>query len=158
MVDLFHISLKKLNDDDLFFVPRVPKTAGNGENNSIPRICISDTLRGCINSILSSHIHNELMRCRARNETNLDLYVYEVNSEIQSNEIIRTEELIESGHVLDATRTGEMWILSPIKMKLHSVLEVTNVEESFQWLDFADFSFEGFPFQIEFKVKREQLN
>lgn len=139
------------------FVPRVPRTKGNGENDQLSRICVSDTLQGCIDSILASHIHSELMRCRTYNETELELYVYEVSSEIPSDVIIQTEELANSGYVYDATRTREKWLLSPTRMKPHSILEVTNVAESFQWLDFADFSFEDFPFQIEYEVKECQL-
>jgi hypothetical protein len=29
---MFHISVNNLNDDEALFVPRVPRTAGNGEN------------------------------------------------------------------------------------------------------------------------------
>ena len=150
---MFHISLGKINEKDLLFVPRIPKTAGNGENKEVPRICLSETFRGCIDAILSSHIHAELMRCRAWNETKLDLFVYTTASEMAKDVIVQSDELVSRGYVLDAKRTKEMWLLCPTKMKLHTVLEVTNVTDSFQWLDFADFSFEEFPFQIEFIEK-----
>lgn len=153
MTYLFHISLKKLDEKELMFIPRVPDTRGGGENDRQPRICVSETLRGCINGILSCHIHYELMRCRGLGKTELELFVYKPASDIPDDALIQTGQLVNSRFVQDAERTGEKWIVSPTKMKLHSVLEVTNVEESFPWLDFADFSFEDFPFQIEYKVK-----
>lgn len=154
---MYHVSLKRLSKKERRFVPRIPPTAGN-EDLTIPRICVSPTINGCIQAIISCHIHEALDQCRRGHQQEVYVYVYTPSEVVPEAAIVETNELHEKKLVFDALETEEMWITQPVTMKLDHVLRVTNVEESFEWLDYADFGFDGFPYQVELeKVDEESL-
>jgi len=150
---MYHISLEKLNEDELLFTPRIPQTASPRENKQIPRICLSETFEGCIKAIIHCHIHPELLRCQNQDKDELFLYVYEPATFLSNEYILDSQKIKEKDYVHDVDRTHEVWILKPTKMKLYTVLEVTNVKESFDWLHYADFYGEDdFPYQLQYQT------
>lgn len=130
------------------------------ENTQIPRICVSKTIEGCIKAIIHCHIQPELLRCQIQEKNKLLLYVYEPSTFLSNEYILSSKTIKEKKYVNDADRTHEIWILKPIKMKLHTVLEVINVKESFDWLHYADFYGEDdFPYQLQYQtlIKENQV-
>lgn len=150
---MYHISLEKLNENELLFTPRIPKTASLWENKKIPRICLSETIEGCIKAIIHCHIQPELLRCQNQDKDKLLLYVYEPETSPSNEYLLTSKTIKEKKYVNDADHTHEVWILKPTKMKLHTILEVTNVKESFDWLHYADFYGEDdFPYQLQYQT------
>ena len=45
---LYHISLEGNLNEKKIFTPRVPNTCMQDEDKDIPRVCTSETIRGCI--------------------------------------------------------------------------------------------------------------
>ena len=50
-IRLFHVSFNIMEPLHKVFIPRVPENPMNGEDESYQRICFSDSITGCINSI-----------------------------------------------------------------------------------------------------------
>ena len=148
---MYHISLTKLEGEQLYFTPRVPETRGFGEEETIARICMSVAYEGCIQAILRCHIQEELETCEENGETELLLYVYEPNATISADDIVSNEVLIHNHWARDAAETKEVWITQPVTMKHHKTLRITNVTESFGYLQYADFGFEDFPYQVKWE-------
>lgn len=148
---MYHISLTKLEGEQLHFIPRVPETKGLWEEGETPRICMSLAYAGCIQAILRCHIQEELETCEENGETELLLYVYEPSEAVSSNHIVSNEVLIHNNWVRDAAETKEVWITKPVTMKHHKTLRITNVVDSFGYLQYADFGFEDFPYQVKWE-------
>lgn len=148
---MYHISLTKLEDKQLHFIPRIPETRGFGEEETIARICMSATYEGCVQGILRCHIQDALATCEENEETELFLYIYEPDETVSSNHIVSNEVLIQNNWVKDAAETKEVWITKPVALKHHKTIRITNVTDSFGYLEYADFGFEDFPYQVKWE-------
>lgn len=103
---LFHISEKALDGVTLY--PRIPNnelTRNKKEDYSTPRVCFSTFIEGCLQSINTSAC------CK-------DYNIY-IPCEIPDSQYIPTIE-----QVPDQMLTGEVWVLSPVKLKYYSRLSV----------------------------------
>ena len=123
----FHISMDdKLNGKTLY--PRIPTYLTEGgsqsdtyeEDATIKRVCFSPSIEGCLNAIISVQRNLDIV--------NKNIYVYIPEKPISEYKIKTNKELIKEKLVFDATTTGEMWILEPVKMKLYGVITVDKVK------------------------------
>ena len=60
-ITLYHVSYDLSSKLEQRFDPRLPSSPMRGENTSIPRVCLSDTIVGCFNAMkenLKSRIDN----------------------------------------------------------------------------------------------------
>lgn len=89
---------------ELYLLPRVPRNPQGGENRTIPRICVSMSVNGCLCSI-SKYSFDER------------LYVYKTTAE-HYRQPLETD-------VPDAWLTGECWILEPATFQLIGEVRTT---------------------------------
>lgn len=103
---LFHISRQNLDGVTLY--PRIPDnrlTQKGKENATVPRVCMSPFIEGCLRSITTSPM------CLSFNiYTTLDV----VEEQYQP-----TEE-----EVMDAPLTGEIWVLEPVTLVYYGRLDL----------------------------------
>ncbi|MFA9560685.1 hypothetical protein ACERII_25750 [Evansella sp. AB-rgal1] len=114
---VYHLS-KGLDDEIREFVPRIPEARQEGEDDSIKRICVADSIEGCLSAMpISSDVSLE------PNKTYPFCYytVYELEapnyikgSRDKTTTIISNEQLIEQKLVPDAKITEEHWITQSI--------------------------------------------
>lgn len=123
----FHISMdSKMNGKTL--EPRIPsyisekgsKSDKYKEDETTPRVCFSPSIEGCLNAIISTQKNLDIV--------GKNIFVYVPEKEISEYKIKTNKELIKEKLVFDATTTGEMWILEPVKLKLYGVIVVDQVK------------------------------
>jgi len=91
---MYHLSQNELHKEIL--KPRIPDnnfTRKGYENNTIPRICFSNSIQNCLMA-LSIGLYNKTF------------YVYEPSNNIK---IIDNKEIVEKQYVPDAFVTKEIW-------------------------------------------------
>ena len=123
----FHVSMDtKMNGKTL--KPRIPTYLTKKgsvsdtykEDSTIPRVCFSPSIEGCLNAIISAqknlHIVGEKM------------FVYIPEKPISEYKVKTNKEIIKEKLVFDANATGEIWILEPVKLKLYGVIIVDQVK------------------------------
>lgn len=99
---LYHVS-KGWTELYKEFIPRVPEFRAYDEDNKTERICLSDSIGGCLSAIPDSLYHTD-------EYTKLTIY------ECDIDDYINYEELYKYGMVPDAYVTHEYWCLKPIWM------------------------------------------
>lgn len=123
----FHISMdSKMNGKTL--KPRIPsyisekgsKSDKYKEDETTPRVCFSPSIEGCLNAIISTQKNLDIV--------GKNIFVYVPEKGISEYKIKTNKELIKEKLVFDATTTGEMWILEPVKLKLYGVIVVDQVK------------------------------
>lgn len=97
----YFISTK--NFDQKILYPRIPLSKALHENCTVPRVCVSSSLIGCINAI--------------DNVKNKRFYVHSCN--------LSDIEVIDPQGVGDAYLTGEKWAIVPVKMYKEYILHLT---------------------------------
>jgi hypothetical protein len=132
----YFVSGKSFNNKLLY--PKIPKNKANREDYITPRICVSKSLIGCLES---TDIYTKNKR----------IYVHTCNSDFV---IQPTNKQVE-----DAYLFGEEWILEPVKMELFTTLyvqkEIINEQYSI-WKfknknDIISFSITGFDYSRFYK-------
>lgn len=90
---LYHLSC---NPNLTILTPKIPETAvAFNEDVSIPRVCFSPTIKGCLSALQS---------------IDEEYYVYTpVNQKLKGYSC--------KTHVIDAVITGERWIKKPVQVK-----------------------------------------
>ena len=58
---LYHISLEGNINEEKLFIPRIPRITMDTEDKLIPRICVSETIRGCIDSFPYKYDLNDMI-------------------------------------------------------------------------------------------------
>lgn len=122
----FHISMDtKMNGKTL--KPRIPtyltkkdNVSTYKENATIPRVCFSPSIEGCLNAIISAQKNLDVV--------GKNIFVYIPEKPISEYKIKTNKEIIKEKLVFDANATGEMWILEPVKLKLYGVIMVDQVK------------------------------
>lgn len=110
---LYHISFK--HRDSAIWQPTtpdgliVPKLKTITTEPTTPRICVSETLEGCLRAIWGNI--NKL----AMLHPYLDFHVYQPRLDV-STKLVDTDTLTKSKLVWDAWYTKEWWITSPVSM------------------------------------------
>lgn len=89
------------------FKPQIPTALMQGENKTIPRICLSKSIEGCINA--ASWGHSQIAY-RTENEV-FRLYVFDEKDILKEN-FIDSNKLWEDDLVPDAYLTQEIWVVN----------------------------------------------
>ena len=108
---LYHVSLEGNINEEKLFIPRIPRITMDTEDKLIPRICVSETIRGCIDSFPYKYdLNNMIMNGSAF----LYLYVFDVYK-LGSDNVKYYYQLEE--YVPDALTTKETWIMKEVSSK-----------------------------------------
>lgn len=112
----YHVSLD-IEENISLFKPIIPDITYQLENKSISRICLSDSIAGCLTAVPWGGRKLENTSCFFHELTDGEILlifkVYEFESEkISSQNIISTNELLEKGYVLDACASNEIWVVN----------------------------------------------
>lgn len=118
---LYHITQKLLQEPS--FTPRIPKNRIQGEDDSIERVCVSDSIEGCLSSMPrgGKNLHETI------DATNGVYRLFRINTEklgIEEENILTPETLYNRNLVIDSILTGEYWITSPFKVPNEDVLYI----------------------------------
>lgn len=97
-----------LKDTRNVLIPSIPESAGTGENKTIKRVCLADTIEHCMQAVGRRDI-----RDGAR------FIVREVDIPLNKKTLLHPRYLKEHGYVPDALENNEYWSLEPIKCKLY---------------------------------------
>jgi len=120
---LYHVSTNLKHDGA--FAPRIPASAfyGDGEDKTIPRICFSESIEGCLSSM-------------PEGGAGLYSYIYKFNNvfklfildteKYQNLEILGPDQI--SDKVCDAKLYKEYWVLNPIKIEDFVFIKIENFE------------------------------
>ena len=123
----FHVSMDtKMNGKTL--KPRIPTYLTKKgsvsdtykEDSTIPRVCFSPSIEGCLNAIISAQKNLRIVGEK--------MFVYIPEKPISEYKIKTNKEIIKEKLVFDANATGEIWILEPVKLKLYGVIIVDQVK------------------------------
>lgn len=121
-MELFHISID-IKEKIKLFTPRIPKRIYYGENDTIERICFSDSVHNCMKAIYAPLFM-----------TGTKIMVYRKSFDPNDKNLINPEEIYNKGYVKDAKVNHEYWYLKPITM-IGELYEITSIdyEPCIQW-------------------------
>lgn len=109
MKKLYHISLDFGKNDDLCFIPRIPASAADGEDKTIKRVCLSDSIEGCINlaDLSNGDLKSHLFPIKSEKSSPIKVYEFHIDTDsiLYPNQI--------SKYVPDAEIFGEYWYTNP---------------------------------------------
>ena len=150
---VFHITRDNMYDsndlipDDMLFKtfkPRVPSFATNTKDSSgfassgdgkykedgiTPRICVSPSIEGCLNS-LRLYLSNSNNPRIVKREFNKGVwYVYTPLQDLSKYNIKSNLDIVKNGLVWDAKYTKETWILEDATMVLYGIIKVDDVSD-----------------------------
>lgn len=120
---LFHVSLG-LQDKQKLFVPRVPESCakGQGEDDTIPRICFSSSIEKCIQAIETFPQLGELVT----------IYTFEVDE--QDPHLESPASLVKASKVPDALENQEYWYTKEVSLTgEHRVTAMLRREFALAW-------------------------
>ena len=100
------------------FYPRIPETRCQGENDSIPRICVSGSIEASLNAIPQAGNVIENVQ-----ELGLPVILHAYYLTPEEGEILPSE--VVQQYVPDAETTGEMWLMKAPKKVIRVDFEVT---------------------------------
>lgn len=108
MKKLYHISLNFMEANDKPFKARIPYSTAEYENETIKRICFSDSIEGCLN--LVNWTENLLIeKLILNNGKSCPIRIYEFNFNINDENLLRPKEV--SKYVPDAEFFNEYWYI-----------------------------------------------
>ena len=108
---LYHISLEGNINEEKLFVPRIPRITMDTEDKSIPRICVSETIQGCIDSFPYKYDLSNIII-----DGSVFLYLYSFDLyKLGSNNVKYYYQLED--YVPDVMITKETWILKEVSSK-----------------------------------------
>lgn len=104
---LYHVDLLRSEEEIKEFTPKIPENRLNGENGTIKRICVANTIGGCLGSApWGGRRFEELAGKQV-------FRVYKFNTkDIEEGNLITDKELYQTGFVKDAEIYGEHWIVN----------------------------------------------
>lgn len=135
---LYHVSLD-LNHPGIFDL-RVPESRMKDEDSVTPRICVSDSIEGCLTaSAFGAHYLGESLM-----ETDDLMKVFVIDTEklgLTSSDVITPEQLYQYGKVDDANLTNEHWILKELVIPAEDqmVVKVTGFDDG-TWKPFFSYT------------------
>lgn len=115
---LYHVSFDLDFKEE--FAPRVPQCLKetSSENRTIPRICFSTSIEGCLSAIPGASGEEEMADLYATYQNIIRVYELETDDyALTEDDIMWTENIYSNGYVVDAYNTDEVWVLKNIKMK-----------------------------------------
>lgn len=110
-IKLYHVSFD-IDNEPLCkrFVPRVPESHEYGEDNKTKRICFSDSIEGCLDSIGENKLP-DIITGKTK------IIVWEKVFSISDSELVDWKYLYENDLVCDAAMTHEYWYKKPITIE-----------------------------------------
>ena len=105
--NLYHLSIDRHHDT--VFEPRIPDDRAEFEDNTVPRICVSTSIRGCLKAIGMDGMYG-------------NAFIY-IPIQYGKNKIADNLYKPTIDEVPDVLETREKWITCPVKM--HCVGMVT---------------------------------
>lgn len=150
----YHLSL--IIDEDISeFIPRCPNSEFIGEDDTIPRVCVSKTIKGCVMSapwgmrgvytLGLIDVNRDSFR-RLHGVDDEGMYVNLKVYELETDSYIDSDFLYENKLVPDANITEECWILNSIKPSKVYVIKLYYPEEIYndegRIVDLENFKYE----------------
>lgn len=102
---LYHISVFLQGSKKVLFKPRVSKSAAEGENATIERICFSTSIENCIKAIGPSKF-----------KSGTKFMVFEADIDADSKSLIPPQVLFDCNYVKDALENEEYWYIDSIEL------------------------------------------
>ena len=93
------------------------------EDDTIPRVCFSNSIEGALNAIVN--INDGMLEV----PQGVRYYVYIPEKPISEYKHKTNKELKKEKLVFDASTTGECWITEPVKLKLYGVIMVQQISD-----------------------------
>lgn len=131
---LYHVSLDFTHSG--VFTPRIPESRMESEDSVTPRICVADSIEGCLTaSPFGSHYLSDSLL-----GTDDCVKVFVIDTEklgLASSDVLSPDVLYQSGQVDDAYLSGEHWILKEFTVPAEdqSVIRITHVDDT-DWKTF----------------------
>lgn len=138
---LYNVALPEDLHSDVF-IPRIPDFRVSGEDNVTDRICLSDSISGCVSAVVWGGAQFEDMFFNTNKIESYPIKVYEFDTEdIKDGNLIGPDELYEKDLVRDATINNEYWVINQeLKPRRYFYIQVTDfVEESFDDIAYKDY-------------------
>lgn len=115
------------------FKPRIPADRLENENSSIPRVCVAESIEGCLSAFPDGG--KELLETVY--EQDMKVKVFRIDAEkigIRDEDIINSASLYTSNLVADAENNKENWILREFVVPEEDqyVIKLKSWEESFK--------------------------
>lgn len=114
---LYHLSFDIEQPLTRTFIPRVPAITLDNEDASIPRICCSESVLGCINAL--PNFDDNLCKTWDDYECSSKAVLFSFDTDnlvSPENSLLTSQDLYSLGLVDDALINQECWILSPVTM------------------------------------------
>lgn len=120
-IKLYHISFDTAEPLEKEFTPKIPVNTIAGEDETIPRICLCDSIEGCINAA-------EDRLWKFEDEDIATIIVWEKEFTLPNDRLIGWQKLYEDNLVPDAIFTHEYWFLDKLQMSgtFYEILNVNN--------------------------------
>lgn len=113
---LYNITFN-LGGERTTLLPQVPISAADDEEKTIERVCLSDSIEGCLKAIGPS---DRLLHLMA------EMVVRRVDiSKLDKELLCNYSYLFDNGYVMDALWTHEYWYLGPVEVE-RSIVTVMN--------------------------------
>lgn len=109
---LYHLSLYPIPDG--LFKPRIPAIRVDGEDSSIPRICFSKSIIGCLQAMpTNKYILANLQMLQDDFYMPAVMYLYRIDEKsIPKRNKYSSKYLTEKGYVPDAQLNHEVWVIN----------------------------------------------
>lgn len=135
---LYHVSLD-VGDIKKEFMPQIPESRMVGEDNKIPRICLSSSVEGCCSATLWGGSSFEDLFWEYKQHAPIRVYEFDIN-DIKDGNLITPDYLYKTDKVRDAKINNEYWVinqnLKPINTYLINVKDYTEyLEEDISYKD-----------------------
>ena len=106
---LYNISFNMTDTSNIMY-PAIPDSAGTGENKTIKRVCLADSVEHCMQAIASG---NRDM-CKGSK-----FIVRETDIPLTSKYLLNPRFLKQMNYVPDALENNEYWSLESVKVKVY---------------------------------------
>ncbi|EOU1990305.1 hypothetical protein C4D27_16315 [Clostridium perfringens] len=127
---LFHLSGDISDLSEISFKPRVPLFRAKGENDTIPRVCFSDSILGCLRAIPECDEcglgYKMTKKLNFNTPVLYDVYMLDTSC-LGDKEILNPNQLKRLEYVPDANNNNEYWILSEITCSKIFRINITDV-------------------------------
>lgn len=110
-----------LEDISNILIPNVPISAGDGEDNYIPRVCLADSLEHCLQAFGSTYRNLGDGVC---------ILIREVEVDEDDVYLVKPSTLKKYEKVPDALENNEYWYLKPIACNVRKA-EIIDVDTEF---------------------------
>lgn len=109
-----HLTAEQIKN--IMFFPEIPYRILKGENDEIERICLAESVEGCLTAIGWNFLDTMFQDCMDEETEALRIVILKFDKDRLDKKYLRSpEELDEKGYVPDAYITREWWYELPAK-------------------------------------------